>query len=112
MNFFDLGKATIKKESEPKLQKIVDLLKQYPTIKIDIRSHTDSRSSSESNQILSDKRAQSSKSWLEQRGIDGSRLTAKGYGETQLVNNCADGVKCTEKEHQQNRRSEFIITSM
>lgn len=112
MNFFDLGKATIKKESEPKLQKIVDMLKQYPTIKIDIRSHTDSRSSSESNQILSDKRAQSSKSWLEQRGIDGSRLTAKGYGETQLVNNCADGVKCTEKEHQQNRRSEFIITSM
>lgn len=112
MNFFDLGKATIKKESEPKLQKIVDMLKQYPTIKIDIRSHTDSRSSTESNQILSDKRAQSSKNWLEQRGIDPSRLTAKGYGETQLVNKCADGVKCTEKEHQQNRRSEFIITSM
>lgn len=112
MNFFDLGKATIKKESEPKLQKIVDILKQYPNIKIDIRSHTDSRSSSESNQILSDKRAQSSKNWLEQKGIDGSRLTAKGYGETQLVNKCADGVKCTEKEHQQNRRSEFIITSM
>ena len=112
MNFFDLGKATIKKESEPKLQKIVDILKQYPNIKIDIRSHTDSRSSSESNQILSDKRAQSSKNWLEQKGIDGSRLTAKGYGETQLVNKCADGVKCTEKEHQQNRRSEFIIASM
>lgn len=112
MNFFDLGKATIKKESEPKLQKIVDMLKQYPTIKIDIRSHTDSRSSTDSNQILSEKRAQSSKSWLEQRGIDPSRLTAKGYGETQLVNKCADGVKCTEKEHQQNRRSEFIIISL
>ncbi|WP_316634172.1 OmpA family protein [uncultured Flavobacterium sp.] len=112
MNFFDLGKATIKKTSEPQLQKIVDMLKQYPTIKLDIRSHTDSRSSTESNQILSDKRAESTKNWLIQKGIDASRLTAKGYGETQLVNKCADGVKCTEKEHQQNRRSEFIITNL
>lgn len=110
MNFFDLGKATIKKTSEPQLQKIVDMLKQYPSIKLDIRSHTDSRSSTESNQLLSDKRAESTKNWLIQKGIDASRLTAKGYGETQLVNKCADGVKCTEKEHQQNRRSEFIIT--
>lgn len=112
MNFFDLGKATIKKTSEPQLQKIVDMLKQYPTIKLDIRSHTDSRSSTESNQLLSDKRAESTKNWLIQKGIDASRLTAKGYGETQLVNKCADGVKCTEKEHQQNRRSEFIIVSL
>ncbi|RKR09505.1 WD40 repeat protein [Flavobacterium sp. 90] len=112
MNFFDLGKATIKKTSEPQLQKIVDMLKQYPTIKLDIRSHTDSRSSTESNQILSDKRAESTKNWLIQKGIDASRLTAKGYGETQLVNKCADGVKCTEQEHQQNRRSEFIIVSL
>ncbi|WP_281235341.1 OmpA family protein [Flavobacterium gelatinilyticum] len=112
MNFFDLGKATIKKESEPKLQKVVDLLNQYSTIKVDIRSHTDSRSSAESNQILSDKRAQSTKDWLISRGINANRLTAKGYGETQLLNRCADGVKCTEKEHQQNRRSEFIIISL
>ncbi|PIF32798.1 WD40 repeat protein [Flavobacterium sp. 9] len=112
MNFFDLGKATIKKTSEPQLQKIVDMLKQYPSIKLDIRSHTDSRSSTESNQILSDKRAESTKNWLIQKGIDASRLTAKGYGETQLVNKCADGVKCTEQEHQQNRRSEFIIVSL
>nr|WP_241676610.1 OmpA family protein [Flavobacterium pectinovorum] len=112
MNFFDLGKATIKKTSEPQLQKLVDMLNQYPTIKLDIRSHTDSRSSSESNQILSDKRAESTKDWLIQKGINANRLTAKGYGETQLVNKCADGVKCTEKEHQQNRRSEFIIVSL
>ncbi|RED21906.1 WD40 repeat protein [Flavobacterium cutihirudinis] len=112
MNFFDLGKATIKKTSEPDLQKLVDALNQYPTLKLDIRSHTDSRSSAESNQILSDKRAQSTKEWLVSKGIAESRLTAKGYGETKLVNKCADGVKCTEKEHQQNRRSEFIIVSM
>jgi outer membrane protein OmpA-like peptidoglycan-associated protein/tetratricopeptide (TPR) repeat protein len=112
MNFFDLGKATIKKTSEPQLQKVVDLLNQYPTIKLDIRSHTDSRSSSESNQILSEKRAQSTKNWLVSKGIDENRLTAKGYGETRLVNKCADGVKCTEKQHMQNRRSEFIIVAM
>ncbi len=110
MNFFDLGKATIKKSSEPQLQKIVDILKQYPTLKLDIRSHTDSRQSDASNMILSEKRAQSTKNWLVQKGIDGNRLAAKGYGETKLVNHCTDGVKCTESEHQQNRRSEFIIT--
>nr|WP_246074237.1 OmpA family protein [Flavobacterium daemonense] len=112
MNFFDLGKATIKKTSEPDLLKVVDILNQYPNIKLDIRSHTDSRSSAESNQILSDKRAQSTKDWLISKGIDASRLTAKGYGETKLINKCADGVKCTEKEHQQNRRSEFIIVGL
>lgn len=112
MNFFDLGKATIKKTSEPQLMKVVNLLNEYPNLKLDIRSHTDSRSSSESNQILSEKRAESTKNWLVQKGINIDRLTAKGYGETQLVNKCADGVKCTEKQHMQNRRSEFIIVAM
>lgn len=112
MNFFDLNKATIKKTSEPQLQKVVDLLNQYPKLKVDIRSHTDSRQSASNNQILSEKRAQSTRAWLVQRGIDANRLTAKGYGETRLVNRCADGVKCTEKEHMQNRRSEFIITNL
>jgi hypothetical protein len=64
MNFFDLGKATIKKSSEPQLQKVVDMLNQYPNIKLDIRSHTDSRQSDASNMILSEKRAQSTKDWL------------------------------------------------
>ncbi len=112
MNFFDLGKATIKKTSEPQLMKVVNLLNEYPNMRLDIRSHTDSRASSESNQILSEKRAQSTKNWLIQKGISEDRLTAKGYGETQLVNKCADGVKCTEKQHMQNRRSEFIIVAM
>ncbi|OMQ11112.1 OmpA family protein [[Flexibacter] sp. ATCC 35103] len=112
MNFFDLGKATIRKSSEPQLQKIVDVLKQYPSLKLDIRSHTDSRQSAANNMILSEKRAQSTKNWLISKGVDASRLSAKGFGETQLVNKCADGVKCTEQQHQQNRRSEFIITNL
>ena len=112
MNFFDLGKATIKKTSEPQLQKVVDLLNEYPAIKLDIRSHTDSRQSDANNLVLSEKRAQSTKNWLVQKGINESRLTAKGYGESRLVNRCTDGVKCTEKQHEQNRRSEFIITNL
>lgn len=112
MNFFDLGKATIKKTSEPQLLKVVSLLNQYPNMKLDIRSHTDSRSSAESNMILSDKRAESTRNWLVQKGINSDRLTAKGFGETQLVNKCADGVKCSEKQHMKNRRSEFIILSI
>lgn len=110
--YFDLDKATIKKESAFQLEKIVEILNQYPDLKLDIRSHTDSRQTAKYNEILSDKRAKSTIKWLVEKGIDPSRLTGKGYGETELVNQCADGVKCSEEEHQLNRRSEFIITNM
>ena len=110
--YFDLDKATIKKESAFQLEKIVEILNQYPDLKLDIRSHTDSRQTAKYNEILSDKRAKSTIKWLVEKGIDPSRLTGKGYGETQLVNQCADGVKCSEEEHQLNRRSEFIITNI
>lgn len=110
--YFDLDKATIKKESAYQLEKIIEILKQYPTLTLDIRSHTDSRQTAKYNRILSDKRAKSTMNWLVQKGIDPSRLTAKGYGESQLVNQCSDGVNCTEEEHQLNRRSEFVITHL
>ncbi|MNE79946.1 Photosystem I chlorophyll a apoprotein A2 [compost metagenome] len=87
-------------------------MQQYPEMKIDVRSHTDSRQTKEYNAKLSDKRAKATIAWLVTNGIDTKRLTGKGYGETQLVNHCADGVKCTGAEHQANRRSEFIIVSM
>ncbi|KIO53106.1 OmpA family protein [Flavobacterium hibernum] len=110
--YFDLDKATIKKESAYQLEKIIEILKQYPTLTLDIRSHTDSRQTAKYNQVLSDKRAKSTMNWLVQKGIDSNRLTAKGYGESQLVNQCSDGVNCTEEEHQLNRRSEFVITHL
>lgn len=94
------------------LAKILAVLEEYPKMKIDIRSHTDSRASHKYNDRLSDRRAKSTLQWLIDQGIDASRLTAKGYGERQLVNQCADGVKCTEEEHQENRRSEFVIVKM
>ena len=81
-------------------------------MKIDVRSHTDSRNTAKYNRKLSDARAKSTMRWLIGTGISPDRLTAKGYGESQLINKCADGVDCTEEQHQQNRRSEFIITSL
>jgi outer membrane protein OmpA-like peptidoglycan-associated protein/tetratricopeptide (TPR) repeat protein len=110
--YFDLDKWNIRDDAAIDLAKILDVLQQYPTMKIDIRSHTDSRATAEYNIKLSDKRAKSTKEWLIKNGIKADRLTAKGYGETQLVNKCADGVECTEAEHQLNRRSQFIITAL
>jgi outer membrane protein OmpA-like peptidoglycan-associated protein len=112
MIYFDLDKSNIRKEAAFDLEKILDVLKQNPTMKLDIRSHTDSRASFKYNEDLSDRRAKSTISWLIQNGVTADRLTGKGYGETQLVNKCSDGVDCTEDEHQMNRRSEFIITAL
>ena len=107
--FFDLNKSDIRPDAALELAKILDAMEQNPSIKVDIRSHTDSRNSADYNRKLSDRRAKSTMAWLIKKGIDKSRLTAKGYGESKLLNKCKDGVKCSEAEHQVNRRSEFII---
>lgn len=112
MIYFDLDKSNIRPEAAIDLEKILAVMKDYPSMKIDIRSHTDSRATHQYNEGLSDRRAKSTIKWLISNGIDKSRLTGKGYGETQLVNRCADDVPCTEEEHQMNRRSEFIITAL
>jgi outer membrane protein OmpA-like peptidoglycan-associated protein len=112
MIYFDLDKSNIRKEAAFDLEKILDVLLQYPTMKLDIRSHTDSRASFKYNEDLSDRRAKSTISWLVKNGVTPDRLIGKGYGETQLVNKCSDDVDCTEAEHQMNRRSEFIITAL
>ena len=110
--YFDLDKSTIREDAALELEKILDVLLENPNIKINIRSHTDSRASFEYNDQLSEKRAQSTMAWLVNNGIVASRLTAKGFGERELVNKCADNVPCTKEEHQANRRSEFIIDGL
>lgn len=112
MIYFDLDKSNIRQEAAFDLEKILDVLNQNPTMKLDIRSHTDSRQTFKYNEALSDRRAKSTINWLIKNGVNANRLTGKGYGETQLVNKCADDVECTEEEHQLNRRSEFIITAL
>jgi len=112
MIYFDLNKYNIRTEAALDLEKILVVLNDNPTMKLDIRSHTDSRATHQYNEVLSERRAKSTIKWLIKNGVAPNRLTGKGYGETQLVNQCADGVKCTEEEHQANRRSEFIITAL
>ena len=107
--YFDFDKSNIRPDAQVELQKIVEALKRYPTLKIAIGSHTDSRANDTYNKVLSDKRAKSTLDYIIRQGINKERLSAKGYGESQLLNECSNGVPCTEKDHQKNRRSEFII---
>lgn len=114
--YFDLDKYDIRYDAEIELQKVIAVLNKYPTMTIDIRSHTDCRAPMAYNERLSENRAQSTRQYLIDNGIAEDRLTAKGYGESQLVNDCGceptNESSCTEEEHQLNRRSEFIVTSI
>ena len=111
--YFDFDKSNIRPDAEVELQKVIAVLNKYPSMKIDVRSHTDSRATTQYNDALSKRRNKSTIDYIVKKGnISKDRLTGQGYGESQLVNKCSDGVDCTEAEHQLNRRSEFIIISM
>ncbi len=129
--YYDLDKFFIRPDAAVELEHIVNVMKNNPTIEIEMGSHTDCRQTAEYNQTLSNNRAKAAMEYIVSRGIDASRLTYRGYGETVLVNNCAceceKSVKsiglskfrdcedaqvtnCTEAQHQNNRRTEFKIT--
>ncbi|MGB4959241.1 MAG: OmpA family protein, partial [Saprospiraceae bacterium] len=82
---------------------------KYPDMVIELSSHTDSRGDNDFNKKLSQRRANSTKTWLVDEGVQADRIKAVGYGETKLINKCKDNVRCSEEEHQMNRRSEFQI---
>lgn len=107
--YFDFDKHNIRSDAEVELAKILQAMKQYPQLKIHIESHTDSRGDDNYNMQLSERRAKSTLEWLVEKGIDRNRLTSKGYGETQLINDCDNDSNCTQEAHQLNRRSMFII---
>ena len=110
--YFDLGKYKIREDAALELDKIVQVMNDNPEMVIELGSHTDSRGSATSNQSLSDKRAKASAEYIKSRITNPDRISGKGYGESKLVNECADGVQCTEEQHQDNRRTEFIIIEM
>tara|TARA_R110002033_G_C3885723_1_gene238358 strand:+ start:1220 stop:3178 length:1959 start_codon:yes stop_codon:yes gene_type:complete len=111
--YFDLNKSNIRPDAAIELQKIIGVLNKFPSMKLDIKSHTDSRGFANYNDVLSEKRNKATINYLIKVGnIDADRLTGKGYGERELINKCADGVRCTREEHQLNRRSDFIILKM
>lgn len=111
--YFDLNKADIRPDAAQELNKIVEVMKEYPEMVIKIESHTDSRGSDRYNENLSDRRAKSTGNYIISQGIESNRIeSALGYGEKQLLNSCSNGVKCTNEEHDINRRSEFIILKL
>ncbi|MCC6725257.1 MAG: OmpA family protein [Saprospiraceae bacterium] len=109
---YELGSARLTSEARSLIDnKLLKLMKDRPNIRVEIAAHTDSRGSADANQSLSQARAESVVNYLVGRGIQRSRLVAKGYGESKLKNRCADGVECSESEHAANRRTEFRVLS-
>ena len=106
---YDLDKWNIRKDAQAPLDSVVAIMKKYP-IFVELGSHTDSRGSDTYNERLSQRRAQSAVDYIVSKGISHSRITAKGYGETQPTNECKNGVNCSEEQHQANRRTEIKVT--
>lgn len=106
--FYDLNEASLREESKTSLDKLAQFLIAND-LKIELSAHTDARGSKTYNQDLSQRRAQSCVDYLIMKGVSKNAISAKGYGESRLVNRCKDGVKCSEEEHQENRRTEVEI---
>lgn len=109
--YYDLDKADIRTDAAKVLDSLSTILSLNPSITIELGSHTDSRAPEDYKLKLSQKRAQSCVDYLLKKGISKDRMMAVGYGETKLVNDCADGVECTEEQHQENRRTTFRVLS-
>lgn len=113
MIYFDFDKHNIRQDASKELDKLVGIMKEYPSMVIKIESHTDSRGPAVYNKYLSDQRAKATRAYLISQGIEARRIeSAIGYGEERLLNDCDGSVRCTREQHQRNRRSEFIIVNM
>jgi outer membrane protein OmpA-like peptidoglycan-associated protein len=105
---WDLGSATLTNAAKAEIDsKLLSVVKDG--VSVEIASHTDSRGSRDSNRALSERRAQAVTNYLISKGVNSSRIVSNGYGESRLVNRCADGVSCTEMEHRANRRTQFRV---
>jgi len=107
--YYDFDKYNIRPDAAKELDRFVSFMNKYPGLVVELRSHTDSRGSDTYNMWLSQKRAESAVAYVIAHGIHKSRITARGYGESMPVNKCINRVQCTEEEHQQNRRTEFLV---
>ena len=114
--YFDVNKSNIRDDAAVELLKIVKVMNDYPSMVVELGSHTDCRASKTYNRNLSDRRAKSSASFIKERITKPERIYGKGFGESKLKNKCeCEGsriVPCSEEEHQENRRTEFLIINM
>ncbi|MGJ8684656.1 MAG: OmpA family protein [Nonlabens sp.] len=106
---YDLDKYFIRADAKPELNRLVQFMKDNPGVSIEISSHTDSRGSNEYNKTLSQNRASAARDYIASQGINANRVVGIGYGETRLLNRCADGTDCSAAEHQINRRTEMKV---
>ncbi len=107
--YYDFDKWDILPESEVELNKLIRIMNDNQNLKVELGSHTDARGNDAYNMLLSQKRSDSAVAYIVQSGIPKERIVAKGYGEIQLINQCKNGVKCSDDEHRKNRRTEFKI---
>jgi len=107
--YFDLDKAAVRPDASTTMEKIIAYMTEYPELKVQVQSHTDSKNSETYNIRLSQKRAQNTVAYLVDQGIDASRISGKGFGEEQLTNDCITRESCSDDRHQENRRSEFVV---
>ena len=109
--YYDFDQSYIRPDAAQELDKLVTFLRDNPAITVELGAHTDSRGSDDYNMALSGRRAASAVEYIVKQGkVSDAKIDSQGYGETQLVNRCANGVQCSEAEHQQNRRTEITIT--
>ncbi len=109
---YDFDKSNIRSDAALILDNVVNILNQNPGLRIELSSHTDSRGKDDYNLRLSQQRAESAVNYLVSKGIAKSRLIAKGYGETRLLNHCGNAVDCSEEDHQMNRRTEIKVLNL
>ncbi len=111
--YYDLDRWEIRPDAAVELNNVIQVLRNHPGIIMELGSHTDARGRDEYNLTLSEKRAKAAVEYIQEKGnIEPSRIVGKGYGETNLVNNCGNGVKCSDRSHQKNRRTELRITGI
>lgn len=108
--YYESGSYKILPAAEAVLGKTIEAMKKNPTLLLEVQSHTDATAGDDYNMDLSQKRANTVVDYLVSKGIDKKRLTAKGFGETQLINKCGNGVDCSDEEHKQNRRTVFKLS--
>lgn len=109
--YFELDNSRIVEESKVVLSRLEEILRQNEHVTIKLSGHTDSKGKSSYNLALSERRVSTIKQYLVERGVNAQRIEGHGYGETRLVNECADGVECTEEQHAENRRIEIQFYS-
>ena len=110
--YYDYDKWDIRKDAAKELDKVVKVLNEHPGILMELGSHTCSKGNDNYNLTLSEKRAKAAVDYIKQKGVAGDRVSFKGYGETALTNSCKNGVNCSERRHEKNRRTELKITGI